>query len=77
MRQVEYFRWWVTARAGQREYLTRHHMDAETAKAQYLTARPDASYRDVRTLPETEEERRRAQVHYQSAGIDSVQPPRR
>lgn len=52
-------------------------MDAETAKAQYLTARPDASYRDVRTLPETEEERRRAQVHYQSAGIDSVQPPRR
>lgn len=32
---------------------------------------------EVRQVPETDEERASAMVHYQSAGMDSVQPPRK
>jgi hypothetical protein len=32
MREEEVFRWWVTIRAGQREYLTRYLLDEVTAR---------------------------------------------
>lgn len=32
---------------------------------------------EIREVPETEEERQRAQFNYQSAGHDSAQPPRK
>lgn len=74
MRQVEYFRWWVTAPGRPRPYLTRFPMTAADA-ARYPGARPELSTREVRELPETDEERAASHYHYQSAGRDSVKPP--
>jgi hypothetical protein len=68
MREEEVFRWWVTSRAGQREYLTRYLLDEATARKTYLTARPELSTRQVRQVPDTEEERREAQFKHPSAG---------
>jgi hypothetical protein len=75
MREVEYFRWWVTAPGRPRPYRTRFPMDAQEAAARYPGATPDLSTREVRQLPETDAEMRAAQFHYQSAGLDSVKPP--
>jgi hypothetical protein len=68
MREVELFRWWVTARKGQREYLTRYHLEEADARARYLSARPELSSRVVRQVPETDEERLAAIANYPSAG---------
>jgi hypothetical protein len=68
MRDEEVFRWWVTVRPGQREYLTRYLLDESTARRTYLTARPEPSTRQVRQVPDTEEERRTAQFKHPSAG---------
>jgi hypothetical protein len=51
-------------------------MDAETAQQQYPGAQPEPTSRVVRDEPETEQERTAAMYLYQSAGHDSVQPPR-
>lgn len=75
MREVEYFRWWVTAPGRKRPYLTAYVMDAQTAQKQHPGARPEPSSRVARTEPETEQERAAAMYRYQSAGHDSVQPP--
>jgi hypothetical protein len=68
MRDVDVFRWWVTSRAGQREYMTRYLLDESTARKTYLTARPELSTQQVRQVPDTEEERRSAQFKHPSAG---------
>lgn len=47
---------------------------AEAAALGALAPVGDVEYRDV---PETDEERQRLQFAYQSAGRESVQPPRR
>jgi hypothetical protein len=75
MRQVEYFRWWVTAPGRRRPYLTSFPMDAETAARQYPGAKPELATRQMRDLPETAEEQLTAMYRYQSAGHDSVKPP--
>jgi hypothetical protein len=77
MREVELFRWWVRAAGRKRAYLTRFLMDAETAQAQYPGARPEPTSRTIRLVPETDEERRAAHFLSQSAGQDSVKPPKR
>lgn len=76
MKEVEYFRWWVTAPGRRREYLTSFAMSAEEA-ARYPGARPEPATREVRRLPESDGEIRAAMFHYQSAGHDSVKPPPR
>jgi hypothetical protein len=75
MKQVEYFRWWVTAPGRRKPYLTAFPMDADTAAAQYPGAKPDPSTRQVRRVPDTDAEKLQAMMHYQSAGHDSVKPP--
>lgn len=77
MREVEYFRWWVTAPGRKRPYLTSFPMTAEDAAKCYTSARPEISTRELRSLPETAEERGTAMFHYQAAGHDSVRPPAR
>lgn len=77
MRTVEFHRYWVVSNGRKRPHLTSFPMDAETAAAHYPGAKPEPSTRIVRELPETDEERGRATVQYQSAGRDSVQPPRK
>lgn len=77
MKQVDEYRWWVTSRPGEREYLTNYYMDAATAADRYLTARPHTAYHRTITRPETEEEMREAQFHYQSAGHDGAKPPKK
>jgi hypothetical protein len=68
MRNEEVFRWWVTSRAGQREYLTRYLLDEVTARKTYLTARPELSTRQVRQVPVTDEEKLAARFKHPSAG---------
>jgi hypothetical protein len=68
MSEIEVFRWWVTSRAGQREYLTRYLLDEATAQRTYLTARPELSTRQVRQVPDTEEEKLAARYKHPSAG---------
>lgn len=75
MRTVEYHRYWVTAPGRKRPYLTSFPLSAEEA-VRYPGARPEPSTRQVRQEPETDEERGAAMYFYQSAGRDSVQPPR-
>jgi hypothetical protein len=57
---------------------SRWRMSPEEAAARGLIAADivPGSGQEV-LVPETEEERQRVQVHYQSAGHDSVQPPRK
>jgi thiamine pyrophosphate-dependent acetolactate synthase large subunit-like protein len=76
VKQVEYFRWWVTAPGRPRPYLTSFPMDAQEAAANYPGARPEPSTREVRQLPDTDAEQNEAMYQYQSAGHDSVKPPR-
>lgn len=66
--------------SGQRAkpYQSSWKMSPDEAKARGLTDAdivPGSS--EPRPVPETEGERDRAQVNYQSAGRDSVKPPRR
>ncbi len=75
MKDVEYFRWWVTAPGRRRPYLTSFIMDAQQALATYPGARPEPSTRVVRHVPETEAEGAAAMFHYPSTGHDSVKPP--
>lgn len=76
MRLVEHFRWWVKAPGRKREHLTSFPMSAEEAQRIYPGARPEPSTLTVQELPETEAEERAALYRYQSAGHDSVKPPR-
>jgi hypothetical protein len=76
MRTVEFFKFRVTERG--RQHDTRYLLTAEDAAARYPEgAVPIANTRVVRQVPETEAEIQRAQTNYQSAGHDSVQPPRK
>jgi hypothetical protein len=75
VREVEFHRYWVSAPGRKRPYLTSFHMTAQAA-AKYQDARPEPSSRTVRQMPETEAERRAAMFDYQSAGRDSVKPPK-
>lgn len=75
MRQVEYFRWWITAPGRKKAYLTSFHMDAETAQQRHPAARPEPSTRVLREVPETPAEEAAALARYQSAGHDGVKPP--
>lgn len=77
MRTVEYFRWWVTAPGRKRPYLTNFPMPADQALAQYPGAKPEPSTRELRQVPETDQEQRESMYRYQSAGHDSVKPPRK
>lgn len=77
MRTVHYHRYWVTAPGRKREYLTGFHMSAEEAAKHYPAgARPEPSSLEVREEPETEEERMQMMYMVQSAGHDSVKPPK-
>lgn len=76
MKTVEFHRYRVTERG--RQHTTRYILTAEDAAARYPEgAVPIASTKVVREMPETEDEVRRSMVNYQSAGHDSVQPPRK
>lgn len=76
MRTVVLHRYLVTAPGRKRPYLTSFPMTAEDAERQYPGAKADPTTRIDRQVPETEEEHRRSIATYQSAGRDSVQPPR-
>jgi hypothetical protein len=78
MRHTEEFRWKVPALGQRRSYLSTVHLTREEALKQYgPAATPDPATRRERVEPETEAERLNAMYHYQSAGHDSVKPPRK
>ncbi|MBI5277965.1 MAG: hypothetical protein HY854_16065 [Burkholderiales bacterium] len=65
MKQVEQFRWYMPPwRKGAKPHLSSWHMDAETA-ARMGALRPEPSTREVREIPETDEEmaRRFREMH--------------
>lgn len=75
MRTVLFSRYYLTAKG--KRYASSWCMSPDEAATRGLTAAdivPGTS--EPRQVPETEVERQRAQVNYQSAGHDSVQPPR-
>jgi len=75
MRTVETFRWYLpNPNPRGRPYLSRWAMTAAEAAARGAIE-PALHTREVREVPETEDERRRAQFHYQSAGRDAAKPP--
>jgi hypothetical protein len=70
MRTVPYYRFWVTAPGRPRPYLTSFPMSEEDAAVRYPGARPEPTTREVRELPETEDERMALLYRSQSAGRD-------
>ena len=75
MRTVETFRWYLpNPNPRGKPYLSRWAMTAAEAAARGAIE-PALHTREVREVPETEDERRRAQFHYQSAGRDAAKPP--
>lgn len=79
MRTVEFAFYLMPMRPGQRKRAaSAWRMSPEDAAARGLTeADKVPGSIEHRDLPETEEERARTQVHYQSAGMDGAQPPRK
>lgn len=77
MRTVEMFLWRVPASGHLKAYTTNYLLDAAEAADRYPGATPAPGTRVVRQMPETEQEMRKAQYGMQSAGHDSVQPPRK
>lgn len=74
MRRVTFALHFLPGRAGRKPRASTWKMTAEDAAARGALGMVPASA-EVREVPETEAERRRAQTFYQSAGHDSVQPP--
>jgi hypothetical protein len=59
MKEVEYFRWWVTGPRRSRPYLTDFLMTAEEAARHYPGAKPEPATRELRFLPEATTRTRR------------------
>lgn len=80
MRTVEVARYFLPPRPGAgpraKPYASRFRMTAEEAASRGAIGQVPGSA-ESREEPETDEERQRTQVDYQSAGHDSVQPPQR
>jgi hypothetical protein len=80
MRQVAYSLYFLPPRpsSGPRAqpYVSSWKMNAEEAAAIGALGIVAGST-EIRQIPETDEERQRAMGDYQSAGHDSVQPPRK
>ena len=80
MRTVEVARYYLPPRPGAgpraKPYASAWKMNAAEAAALGAVGQVPGTA-EIRQVPETEQERQRAQTHYPSAGRDSVQPPRR
>lgn len=76
MRRVAYSQFLLPPRpGGKRPHVSSWKMNAEEAAALgALSIVPGST--EWREIPESEEEKRRATAHYQSAGMDGVQPPK-
>lgn len=75
MRYVEFARNLLPAAVpGRKPYASGWKMTSEDAVARGALGKVPGS-EEIREVPETDEEVRRAQVHYQSAGHDSVKGP--
>ena len=59
MKEVEYFRWWVTVPRRKRPYLTDFLMNAEEAARHYPGARPEPATRELRAAAPATRTRRR------------------
>lgn len=75
MRRVALSLWMLKSIPGKPPHVSRCRLSAEDAAQMGAVAIVPGStiYRDV---PETESEKRQAQVNYQSADRDGAQPPR-
>jgi hypothetical protein len=77
MRPVEVARYYLPNRvAGRKPYPSSWKMTAAEAAARGYTEQVPGTA-EVRQVPETEEERQRAQAFYPSASRDGVKPPRK
>lgn len=75
MKRVEFARYYLPGRAGRKPYASSWKMTAEDAAARGALGQVPGTA-EIREVPETDAERARALTFYQSAGHDSVQPPR-
>jgi hypothetical protein len=76
MRRVAYSLYLLPARPGRKQpYVSSWRMNSEEAAA--IGAIRPVGEPEIREIPETEDEKRRATMHYQSAGRESVKPPGR
>jgi hypothetical protein len=53
MKEIEYFRWWVTVPRRKRPYLTDFLMNAEEAARHYPGARPEPATRELRVVADS------------------------
>jgi hypothetical protein len=75
MRRVEYALWYLPPRSPRaKPYKSAWKMTAEEAAAKGAVGQVPGSV-EIRLLPETDGEKLRATMHYQSAGHDAVKPP--
>jgi len=77
MLRLPYSLWLLPTGTGRKKpYPSRFKMNPQQARlVGALSIIPGTT--EYREVPETEEERQQAPVHYPSAGHDSVQPPRK
>ena len=59
MKEVEYFRWWVTGSRRKRPYLTDFLMNAEEAARHYPGVKPEPATRELRMVPDAATKPRR------------------
>ncbi|GAB3763444.1 hypothetical protein GCM10028796_16940 [Ramlibacter monticola] len=77
MRRITFARYYLPPGPGRRKpYPSTWKMSPEEAAERGATEIVQGS-EEVRDVPESDEEIRRAQTHYQSAGRDSVKPPQK
>lgn len=76
MRRVAYSKYLLPSPSGKRQpHVSNWKMSAEEAAALgAISIVPGTT--EIREIPETAEEKLRATMHYQSAGQDSVKPPK-
>lgn len=75
MKRVAYSTFMLPSPGGKRPHVSRYKMtNEEAARAGAVSIVPGTT--EWREIPDTPEEQARAMAHYQSAGRDSVQPPR-